>query len=261
MNVRIRAVLFLLAGTAVWTGCATEFNVATGRQESLMYDTEKENKIGDAVALQLEQQFKICTEVDINERAQRVLDRLIAVSDRKEIFFTVKVIDDDQVNALSLPGGYIYIFKGLMDKVKSDDQLAGVIGHEMGHITAKHALKRLQSSYGYTLLQIASFGTQDIDAIQGVNALVTSLFFAYAQQDEFESDRLGVKYARAAGYDPNEIVKVMEILREEDQRAGPRQISYFRTHPYVNERIATINTAIQGKVGFKDYLNLTGEDR
>jgi len=251
--------IILLCGFPFLAGCSTELNLATGREESLMYGTEKEVKIGDAVSRQMAKNYKINTDVDINERVQTILSRLAPFSDRSDLVYFIKVIDEDDVNAVSIPGGYIYIFKGLLDKVKSDDELAGVVAHELGHITAKHGLKRLQGAYGYTLLQALAFSSGSSAVAKGVSAAYATMFYAYSQEDEFEADRLAVKYTRLAGYDAQAMRNVLLLLKEEDKRSR-RRLSYFRTHPYINERIAALNAELSGRIEFRDYLNLTGKE-
>jgi len=244
----------------VWViGCSTEYNLATGREESLMYSTEKEVKIGDAVAASIEQQYEINHDVDVNERVENIVKRIVAVCDRQDIVYSAKVINDDLVNAVSLPGGYVYVFKGLLDKVKSDDQLASVIAHEIGHITARHGIKRLQAQYGYMFLQVLSAHSGDADFARGVQAAALSVFLEYSQADEFEADRLAVKYIKKAGYAPEEVSGMLRILREQQDKEPLQPASYWRTHPYINQRIANVNKEISGQLHFKDYLNLTGE--
>ncbi len=259
MSIRSCSTILSAVCCLVLTGCATEFNLATGREESLMYGTEKEVSIGDAVSRQMDAHYTMNTDVDINRRVGRILERLEKVSDRKDLVYFVKVIDEDIVNASSLPGGYIYVFKGLVDKVKSDDELAGVMAHELGHITAKHGLKRLQGAYGYTLLQALAISSGSSEVAQGINAAYATIFFAYAQEDEFEADRLAVKYTREAGYDPEAMRNVLLLLKEENKKER-RQLGYFRTHPYINERIAALNAELSGHIEFRDYLNLTGKE-
>jgi len=212
------------------------------------------------VSRKLESKYEINSDVDINERAQRVLDAIVAVSDRKELFYIIKIIDEEDLNAISLPGGYIYIFKGLMDKIQTDDQLAGVIAHEVGHITAKHAMKRLQGSYGALVLQVLAVGSGNRDAAGAVNLTLATIMSGYSQQDEFEADRLAVKYAKKAGYDPYDMMFVLELLREEMLNSPRRPIAMFRSHPHLNERMAALNKELKGKVEFRDYLNLTEDD-
>ncbi|MCC6758559.1 MAG: M48 family metalloprotease [Candidatus Omnitrophica bacterium] len=252
---------YLIVVLVFLCGCTSEYNLATGKEERLMYGTDKEINLGNAIALQIEKQVKFVTDLDSNARVHKIFDRLAAVSDRQDIIFTVNIIDDDTVNAFSIPGGYVYIHKGLLDKLKEDDQIAGVLAHEIAHITAKHGLKRMQNSYGALLLQIASFGSGEPELAQGVNAIITSLYFAYSREDEYEADELAVKYTQKAGFDPHKMIDVLEVLKAEDEKAPLRQANYFRTHPYPNERIAVVNKTISGKISFRDYLNLIGSDK
>ena len=259
-GVSLLSVLWLLTAGITMTGCSTEYNLATGQEETLIYGSDKEVAIGDAAAVQVEKQFEIFNDVEENHRLQQILNRIVEACDRKDIVYSIKIIDDDKLNAVSLPGGPVYMFKGLMDKLKTDDQLAGVIAHEVGHINARHGIKRLQASYGYTLLQLAAIATKDVDAAQGANVLFTFVFLAYSRQDELQADSLGVKYMKKAGYDPMAMLSVLQVLRDDEQRAPAKEFSYFRTHPYIPERMAVVNKEINGQIGFKDYLNLTGHD-
>ena len=251
--------VFILASAISLQGCATEYNLATQKEETLLYGTDKEVKIGETIAPQIEAQYKIITDVDVNERVERILDRLVAVCDRKDLVYFIKVIDDDPINAVSLPGGYVYVFRGLIDKVDNDDQLAGVIAHEIAHITAKHGIKRMQNAYAAMILQVAS--TQAGGRVAGgVNLALNSLFMEYSQADEFEADRLGVKYLRKAGYDPEAMAVVLKKLKIEHDKEPLQQYSYWKTHPNLTQRISVVNQAVTGKMEFKDYLNLPQRD-
>ncbi|OGX37248.1 MAG: hypothetical protein A3C36_07395 [Omnitrophica WOR_2 bacterium RIFCSPHIGHO2_02_FULL_52_10] len=247
--------LFIL----VFLGCTTEYNLATKQEETLIYSTEKEVKIGDAVAPQIEAQFKILTDIDVNERVQRILDRIVAVCDRKDIVYVVKVFDDETLNAVSLPGGYVYVFRGILDKAQSDDQLAGVIAHEVGHITARHGVKRMQSAYAALALQVAATTAGGSQAAVAANLALTSLFLEYSQQAEFEADRLGVKYLKNAGYDPNAMAGFLEVMQAAKEKEPPNPFSYWKTHPNLTQRISVSNQEVSGKLEFKDYLNMPSE--
>lgn len=252
MKIRNAIIIMLF----LFSGCTNEYNLATKQEEKMMYGTDREVEIGGVIAQRFEEKYKVMADVDINERLERVLKRIVDVCDRKDVVYFVKALDDDLVNAVSLPGGYIYIFRGLLDKIKNDDQLAGVIAHEVGHITARHAVKRIQNSYGYMFVQAAAVGTGNGEFAAGVNFALTSLFMEHSQQDEFQSDELGVKYMKEAGFDPQEMVKVLEILRAEQLREPLREYSYWRTHPHIPQRIATVNQEITGELKFRDYLQL-----
>ncbi|MEW5895048.1 MAG: M48 family metalloprotease [Candidatus Omnitrophota bacterium] len=239
----------------------SEFNLATGQEETLIYDTEKEERIGASVADQMERNFEFDVDYAANERLNMILDKIAAVCDRKELVYTVKIINEEEINAVSLPGGYVYMFKGLMDKLKSDDELAAVIAHEVGHITARHSMKRLQAAHGYSLLQVLAIATDQIALAQGTAIAFQNVFLAYSRQDEFQADKLSVRYLKRAGYDPMAIVKVLEYLQEEQRKRAPSTLAYFRTHPYIQERIGVVKQAVTGKLDFESYLNLTGQEK
>ncbi len=254
------SVKLIFIGLLAVSGCTTEYNLATQQEERMLYGSDKEAKVGDAVAKQVETHYPILSDIDANERVQRILDKIVAVCDRKEFVYTVKIIDEDKMNAISLPGGFIYVYKGLIDKVDNDDQLAGVIAHEVGHIAARHGMKKLESSYGYTLLQALSIASGSGAAAQGVQTAYLAMFFAYSQEDEFQADSLGVKYMKAAGYGVNEMPKMLRKLKEAEEKEPLREFSYWRTHPHILKRISNVNKEITGELQFKDYLNLTGNE-
>lgn len=254
--------------TLLLSGCATEFNTATNRQETLMYGDEKEKSIGASVALDVEKNSKFNTDVDINERVEKVIKRIAAVCDRQELVYTIRVIDPDdkfnkenEVNAFSLPGGYVYIYKGLLDLMGNDDQLAAVIAHEVGHITAKHAIKRLQGSYGALAMTGLAIASGSGAAAAGVDLTASSLLFANSREDEFQADQLGIKYMKKAGYDPSQMRVMLGKLLEYENKQPLRPKTYWRTHPYIPQRMAKADGWAKGKVEFRDYLNVTGEDK
>lgn len=241
---------------AVLYGCTTEYNLATGKQETLMYSHDREVKIGDKAAPKIEKQFDIVTEVEMNERVNRIFKDIVAVCDRKDLVYFIKIFDDDTLNAVSLPGGYVYLFRGIIEKAENDDQIAGVIAHEIGHITARHGVKRIQNSYAAMAVKVAAISTGDNELAAGANLAVNSLFLEYSQQDEFEADKLSVKYLKRAGYDPKAMADFLRIMKEEKNKGSLRQFSYWKTHPNLTQRISVVNQEATGKLEFRDYLNL-----
>ncbi len=260
--VSLRAVIGSVAIFLLCTGCTTEFNPATQRQETLMYDVEKEKSIGASVALQVEKTMKFDTDVDVNERVERIFKRLTDVCDRRDLVYTVRVIDEEDVyNAFSLPGGYVYIYRSLIDKVVgNDDQLASVLAHEIAHVTAKHAMKRLQGSYGAMAITGLAIATGNGPLASGVNLAANSLLFQNSREDEFEADQIGVKYMRLAGFDPLQMRTMLSRLLDQQAKEAPRPFSYWRTHPYLPQRMAKADAVAKGRLDFRDYLNITGEN-
>jgi len=240
-------------------GCYTEYNIATEKQETLLYSTQKEVSLGDSLSREYEKQYKPLLDVAAQERVERIGEKIAQVCDRQELIYHFKVVDDKEVNALSLPGGYVYINKGLLDKVKNDDELAGVIAHEVGHIVAKHSVKKLQALWGYSLLTILAAQGTNPDFAQGVDVAFASIFMGYSREDESLADKLAVKYLRKAGYNPEGMVDFLVALKKIHQKEPDRPFTYWRTHPYIDQRIAQTRQAVTGKMEFKDYLNLEKE--
>jgi septum formation protein len=243
-------------------GCVHhEYNLATQQQETYLVSTEREIAVGESVARHIEEQFTINTDLDLNERVSKIAERITAVCDRTELVYTVRIIDhEEEVNAFALPGGFIYLFKKLIDNTDSDDEIAGVIAHEIGHITARHAIKRMQAQHGYNLLMALSVATGQGHMAGGVHLAFASVISAYSRQDEMEADTLAVRYLERAGYDPMAIATFLEKLLEINANRPSRSFSYWRTHPYTSQRIAIVTKKASGEMSFRDYIRLTQEE-
>ena len=223
--------------------------------------TSKEVAAGRRIAQRVSQEMTIADDEPMQERVRMIGDRIAAVCDRKELVYRFTVVKDDDVNAFSLPGGYVFINDGLVKKTANDDELAAVIAHEEGHITARHAVKRFESGVGLQLLQLATLAARQGAAARGVSVAAQAAQLAYARQDELEADRLGVKYVKAAGFDPKGMLSFLEKLRGLDQEKPhylPRGVvrpQYAMTHPYVPERLRAVKEELYGVADYIDYLN------
>ena len=241
----------------------TNYNLATQRQEHTITSTEREINMGRKLAKRVEEEMKIVEDAPLQERVRSIGDRLAAVCDRKELQYHFAVIKDDDINAFSLPGGFVFVNDGLIKKTASDDELAGVLAHEIAHIAARHAVKRFESSLGAQLLQLASIAVarQSGGAAQGVGVALQAAQLSYARQDELDADRLGVRYMKAAGFDPKGMVTFLEKLKElthDEMQYLPRGVTrpyYGMTHPFVPDRIVTVKEEIFGVADYVDYLN------
>ncbi len=250
-----------LATTLMIVGCATEYNLATGREEAIYITDEREVQMGRNISEALEEKVELSDDPLLEGRVDRIGQRLAAVSDRKDIPYRFRVLAEDEVNAVALPGGFIYVYQGLVEKAENDDELAGVLAHEIGHVAAKHVAKRLQGSLGYTVLKVLMLaGRADARLHQGADLAYSQLLLAYSREDELEADRLAVKYMKAVGYDPDAMIHFLETLREVDREGPLRPKHYSRTHPYTGDRIRTVRQEIHGNIEFDDYLNTSGGD-
>lgn len=243
-------------------GCMrSSYNLATDQQEVTFTPTEKEVEVGRVLAQQVERELPLVADEPLQERVRAIGQRLAAVCDRKELVYTFAVVKEDDVNAFSLPGGYVFINEGLIKKAANDDELASVVAHEIAHITARHAVKRYESSMGLQLIQLASLAGRQGPAARSIGIAMQAAQLSYARQDELDADRLGVRYMQAAGFDPKAILIFLEKLQglEHHKLAYlPRGIvrpEYARSHPFVPDRIRAVKEALFGVADYVDYLN------
>jgi predicted Zn-dependent protease len=240
-------------------GCmSSEYNVATHKQDLYLFSTAKEVLMGRNIAKKISQEFKISNSPYDIERMDRIGTKIEQIIDRKELSYYFYIIEEDdkgrgQVNAFSLPGGYVYIFKELLDLL-TDDELAFVLSHEIGHIVSRHHIKRLQAAMGYNLLTIASIGTSDPQFTRGLSFALAQIIVAFSREDEFNADELAVKYCKLAGFNPASGIEVQEKLYQANKKSL-RPFSYFRTHPYTAQRIRQIKEALHLPLDVDDFLN------
>lgn len=258
----------LLAATVAGCAPSTSYNIGTQRQETLFISTDREIALGESVSKQVEKEFTVIQDPELLQRLDRIGSRIAAAADRKDLTYRFTLVEmkpkndldpdeEDSPNAFALPGGPVYVSRALMKLAQSDDELASVLSHEVGHIVGRHAVKRLQGAIGLQMLEILAAGTRAADAQtrQGMQLAFASLLTEYSQQDELEADRLGVKYMMAAGYNPEASIAFMQRLRDYTFEQPMRQYSYFRTHPYYSDRIRLMRQNTQGQITFDDYIN------
>jgi beta-barrel assembly-enhancing protease len=257
--------LFLFANIAKTD--AIEFDTSTGEEDIVFMSTDGEVNMGDSLSKSVEKRFKLVKDDAVQKRIADIGNKIADVCDRKDIIYHFKVIEDkDQeeptINAFSLPGGYVYIFKDLYEKLKSDDELAGVIAHEVAHIVARHGVKRMQSAFGYNILMVlASQARTDGRTVGKAYAAINSLMLSYSREDEIFADKLSVKYTKKADYNPEGIIKILQMLWEIQRKEPRRQYRAGMTHPYLSIRLSKVKQEIYGKMDFTDYINIPTQTR
>jgi MAF protein len=245
------------------SGCVTrEYNIVTGKEEMYFYSDEKEVAMGKSIAQEVEKKIKLVDDPLLQKRVQDIGAKIAAVCDRKDIAYTFKVIDDKEVNAVSLPGGFVYVNKGLIDRITSDDELAGVLGHEVGHITARHSIKKLQSVWGYTLVRLASIFAAGNAGVQNASDLAfTELSLGYSRQDELLADQLAARYAARAGYNPKAMLSFLNKLEQIERLKPISPPVYWKTHPNTPDRIRVVKQEMGEPMNFKDFINIEEQQR
>ncbi|MDX6768554.1 MAG: M48 family metalloprotease [Elusimicrobiota bacterium] len=206
----------------------------------------EEYYIGRAVSAQILARYKPWRNEGANLYAQKVLQTVAMASDRPDTYkgWHVQLLDSDEVNAFAAPGGFVFLTRGMVKRAKTEDELAGVLAHEVAHVVKKHGLKTIQTARltsAFTLLgseAAKSYTPQQVQqltsAFEGavedvVNKLVVN---GYSRDKEYESDRLGAAYAKAANYDPNALKAFLARLGADDKGGG-----MFKTHPSSAKRV------------------------
>ncbi|GFD71406.1 hypothetical protein KUL113_08260 [Tenacibaculum sp. KUL113] len=222
-----------------------EVNPYTGKTQAVSLSPEQEIAIGLQQAPMMTQQHG---GLYPNENAQVLVDKVGAklvnntVAKKSGYQFDFHLLRDEKtINAFALPGGQIFITHALFTQLKNEDQLAGVLGHEIGHVLGKHSNERITDANFWKLLTMgASVGT---DLGELANSIGQQTLLKNGRGDELESDELGVKLMIDAGYNPENLIGVMEILKA---AAGPNRVPEFQsTHPDPENRIEKIKEAIR----------------
>jgi predicted Zn-dependent protease len=266
--------IWLLAAAALLLPAACAMNPATGRPDFVLMSEKDELVLGYRYSKEIKTSYSRYENAQLQEYVDHVGDELVDVSHRSEIRYRFTVLDSSEVNAFALPGGYIYITRGLMAYLNSEAELAAVIAHEIGHVTARHAVRQhsLQTAANSTVV-LGSLLLPEVAALgQGVYGLLGgALFSGYGREHELEADGLGAEYIARAGYDPMAMIDVIEVLKQQElfekaraeQEGRPPRVYHgvFASHPSNDQRLqeAVASAAKEaresgGRVERVDYL-------
>jgi predicted Zn-dependent protease len=201
---------------------------------------QQERDLGAQYSADLDKQVKYVDDGKVNARILAIALPIFvqANKERPDVTFRIRVIDDKEVNAFSIPGGYIYINKGLLDKLGTDDDaVACVIGHESAHVVRRHVVKLIAESedQGF-LVGIAAILTKS-DVVGNVGDAVVDLQdLHFSRDDEYEADRWGEKFAYNAGYDPAGMLRTFRMLQDIEKTEGGGDPPYAQDHPITRNR-------------------------
>jgi len=271
----VTAALFAAMTLAALTGCT--INPATGRTALTgVTTTADESRIGREQHPQIIQAFGgEYDDPEITAYVRRVGQALARDTERADITYTFTVLDTPIVNALATPGGYIYVTRGLLALADNEAELAGVLGHELGHVTARH---HAQQQSRQTLASIGMVGAAVAGSIVGVppglmqNTQMTALGFlrSFSREQEFESDQLGARYMSKAGYDPSAMATFLRKLQAQSDLESSKlgeatraeRFDFLATHPNTADRIdraiqtANLSPVANPTIGRDSYLNV-----
>ncbi|MEZ4976043.1 MAG: M48 family metalloprotease [Flavobacteriaceae bacterium] len=244
IKIRLLIGLAIVAFAFIKRCSSRETNPYTGRVQTINMSSDQEIAIGLESAPQMEQQYG---GLYPDERYQALVDNVgnklvrSSIASQTPYKYEFHLLSDQQtINAFALPGGQVFITYALFSKLENEDQLAGVLGHEIGHVLGRHSAERIaETDFWQTVSTGASVGADAGGLVSGIGqqTLLTN-----GRDDELESDELGVKFMIDAGYNPEEMIGVMEILKA---AAGPNRVPEFQsTHPDPDNRIEKIKEAI-----------------
>lgn len=228
------------------------------------YSLEKEIALGKGLAQEVERSSKLIDDPVVTEYVNRVGQNLVRNSDAK-VPFTIKVIDSDEVNAFALPGGFFYVNSGLILRAQEEAELAGVMAHEISHVTARHGTR--QATKG-DIIQLASipamiflpYGWAGYGIYEGMNLAIPLTFLKFSRDAEREADFLGLQYMYKAGYDPNAYITFFERIQADEKRRPGTIPKAFSTHPPNSERIENAQKEIARILPAKqEYIVTTSE--
>ena len=226
------------------------------------YSLDKEIALGKQMAQEVERQAKIVDDPIIAEYVNRVGQNLVRNSDAK-VPFTIKVLDSEEVNAFALPGGFFFVNTGLILKTETEAELAGVMGHEIAHVAARHGTR--QATRGniaqiVTLPLIFMGGWTGYAIYQGASLAIPMGFLQFSRVFEREADYLGLQYMYKAGYDPTAFVDFFEKIESLEKKKPGTISKVFSTHPMTDDRIKASQDEIEKILAPKpEYVVNTSE--
>ncbi|HNV55426.1 MAG TPA: M48 family metalloprotease [Pseudomonadales bacterium] len=206
----------LLGGSS---GCAT--NPVSGQSDFVMMSEAEEVAIGRQYHPRILKEYGYYDNEALQEYVQQVGGKVAAMSHRPGLVYRFTVVDSPTINAFALPGGYIYITRGLLAYLDSEAELAAVLGHEIGHVTARHAVRQQSAAQaagiGYTVAQILLPELRSSAAQDMFNILAQATLSGYGREQELESDRLGAEYLARSGYPPQAMLDVLRVLKAQEE--------------------------------------------
>ncbi len=232
------AVAVVLA--AFLNACAV--NPVTGRRQLMLISPERETELGREADAGIVASYGLYPDEELSRYLEETGQRMARTSHRPELEFSFKVLDSPVINAFAVPGGFVYVTRGILPYLGSEAELAGVLGHEIGHITARHTAQRLsQAQLAQLGIGVGSILSETFNRYSRVaEAGVGLLMLSFSRENEREADRLGVEYATRAGWDAGRMALFFSTL----ERMSPKRVGglpdWLSTHPAPEERVANV---------------------
>ncbi|MCP3687101.1 MAG: M48 family metalloprotease [Gammaproteobacteria bacterium] len=251
--------IFTFALAAV--GCAV--NPVTGKNDLVTISEAEEVKQGASYHQQILEQYGVYDNAELQAYVNNIGQMLAKKSHRSQLKFYFTVLDSPQINAFALPGGYIYITRGIMAYLNSEAEIAGVLGHEIGHVTARHSVRQQSGQLASALLNVVVAATTGSESLAQLSShLSTGIVRGYGRDHELEADELGAQYLHETGYNPESMLEVIGVLKDQEiyekalakkqNREANIYHGVYSTHPKNDSRLQTVVRAAK-KLSSKDY--------
>jgi predicted Zn-dependent protease len=266
---RLLIALVIVAVSVVTYFSSRQENPVTGRMQSIALNQDQEIRLGLQSAPGMAQEYggadpDPSSQARVSTIGRRIVERNASATQSGYRFSYRLLADAKTINAFALPGGPIFITRALYDKLENDAELAGVLGHETGHVLGRHSSAQIAKSQLFQGLAGAIGVAASDEQGRGQQAALIAQTIAemaqlrYGRNDELEADTLGVRFMSEAGFDPRALIKVMDIL--EKSSGGSRQPEFMSTHPNPGNRREVIQAAIKQKYpdGVPEDLTLGG---
>ena len=209
---------------------------------------QQEVQMGQQYAQQINAQLPIIQDPEINRYINVLGDSIAGLTSRKDLDWHFFIVDAQEVNAFAVPGGFVYVNRGLIERADQMDELAGVLGHEIGHVVRRHTVKQMEkqqgANVGITLACILTSICSSQAAGAAINIAGGAVFARFSRQDEAEADAEGVKNTVRAGISPAGMVSMFQKLIDERKTRPGAVESWFLTHPLEEDRIAAVQALI-----------------
>jgi predicted Zn-dependent protease len=228
---------FLAAAVALTAACAT--NPVTGKKQMSLLSEAEELAIGQQQDAEIRREMGVYDDAALQRYVSEIGQELARNSHRPNLPWSFTIVDNPAINAFALPGGYIYVTRGLLAYLDDESELAGVLGHEIGHVTARHAAqaytRQAQANLGLMVLSIFVPSTQPFTELGATGLGV--LFLKHGREAELEADRLGVEYGSGAGYDPSGVPRFLSTLARVSAMSERGVPNWLSTHPDPGSRV------------------------
>src|SRR5512135_3753050 len=242
----------IVVGTLALSGCAT--NPVSGQKDFVMMSEAQEIALGRASDAEVRKQYKVYDNPALQAYVDRIGQELAARSHRPYLHYHFTVLDSPEVNAFALPGGYVYITRGILAYLNSEAEMAAVLGHEIGHVTARHGVRQQSAAQAANIgISIASIFVPELNTQVGhdlTNLFGGALLSGYGREHELEADRLGAQYLARTDYDPQAMIRVIGVLKNQEafdavvaKQEGREPSHYhgtFATHPDNDTRLQQV---------------------